>query len=273
MNKITYQNLSGDDLLQYLPALARLRIEVFHAFPYLYDGTMEYEQQYLQTYASAPESVIVDAFDGSNIVGAATATVLIREPDYITNAFINYGMDPAEFFYYGESVLQKNYRNRGIGVRFFEERKKHDVLAQGFRMMLCYCGSAKRYAECCAIFHRGKKIAQTAEQLMRSRYAAFCTKNADYLIATHHPAKRRRDDNAELQRNFAALQWLGLVIVTVQQGQVGDTHGIVEFEARFLQNGVPGSLREASRFVKEDGRGITWKAISGLNLECLEVLN
>ena len=36
------ERLSGDALLQYLPELARLRITVFRAFPYLYDGDMAY---------------------------------------------------------------------------------------------------------------------------------------------------------------------------------------------------------------------------------------
>ncbi|HET8706107.1 MAG TPA: GNAT family N-acetyltransferase [Pseudomonadales bacterium] len=132
MSEITFRRLAGDELIAYLPELARLRIEVFHAFPYLYDGTLEYEQAYLQTYAAAPESVIVGAFDGDKLVGAATATALAREPDYVTDAFKNYGWDPAEFFYYGESVLQKAYRNRGIGVRFFVEREKH-AREQGYK--------------------------------------------------------------------------------------------------------------------------------------------
>jgi len=132
MKELRYRRLVGAELIQHLPALARLRIEVFHAFPYLYEGTMEYEQQYLQTYAQAPESVIVGAFDGEQLVGAATATALIREPDYVTDAFRRLGWNPVEFFYYGESVLQLAYRNQGAGVRFFEERENH-ARALGYR--------------------------------------------------------------------------------------------------------------------------------------------
>jgi len=33
--------------------LARLRIAVFQDFPYLYEGTVDYEKTYLQTYANA----------------------------------------------------------------------------------------------------------------------------------------------------------------------------------------------------------------------------
>lgn len=88
---------------------------------------------------------------------------------------------------------------------------------------------------------------------MRSRYAAFCVKNIDYLIATHHPSKRTTRDKAELERNFASVQWLGLRILGCQQGQLEDPTGVVEFEARCLQNGVTVNLREVSRFVREEG--------------------
>ena len=53
--------LTGSALVQGLPALARLRIEVFRSFPYLYDGTLAYETRYLQTFAEAEGAVIVAA--------------------------------------------------------------------------------------------------------------------------------------------------------------------------------------------------------------------
>ncbi|SFR41775.1 hypothetical protein SAMN05216203_0117 [Marinobacter daqiaonensis] len=56
--------LSGQEVLPYLDDLARLRIEVFRAFPYLYDGDMGYERRYLATYADSPESFFVLAQPG-----------------------------------------------------------------------------------------------------------------------------------------------------------------------------------------------------------------
>lgn len=95
---------------------------------------------------------------------------------------------------------------------------------------------------------------------MRSRYAAFCTKNADYLISTHHSSKRSGNDKAELERNFASIQWLDLKIIACQQGLETDDQGVVEFDARFRQNGVEGHLHEASRFVREQG---SWYYLDG----------
>lgn len=104
--------------------LARLRIEVFRDFPYLYDGDLDYERRYLDTYMQAPGAVVIGALDDGRLVGAATAAPLSEHFDAFAEPFDKLGLDPSEFFYFGESVLQKAYRGRGVGVRFFEEREK-----------------------------------------------------------------------------------------------------------------------------------------------------
>jgi len=43
--------LKGKEILPYLSELARLRIEIFKEYPYLYEGDLAYEEQYLHTYA------------------------------------------------------------------------------------------------------------------------------------------------------------------------------------------------------------------------------
>ena len=42
---IRIERWSGAALEQYIPDLARLRIEVFRDFPYLYDGDYDYEKK------------------------------------------------------------------------------------------------------------------------------------------------------------------------------------------------------------------------------------
>lgn len=104
--------------------LARLRIEVFRDFPYLYEGDLDYERRYLSTYMEAPGAVVVGALDGARLVGAATASPLTQHFEAFAKPFVALGLDPAEFFYFGESVLEHAYRGGGIGVRFFEERER-----------------------------------------------------------------------------------------------------------------------------------------------------
>jgi GNAT superfamily N-acetyltransferase len=111
--------------------LARLRIEVFRDFPYLYEGDLDYERRYLATYMASPGAVIVGAFDGHRLVGAATASPLRDHFDEFAAPFKAAGLDPAELFYFGESVLLPRYRGQGVGVRFFDERERA-ARAQGF---------------------------------------------------------------------------------------------------------------------------------------------
>ena len=46
------RSLTGDDIKSVLPDLARLRMIVFRDWPYLYDGTLEYEEEYLAKFAN-----------------------------------------------------------------------------------------------------------------------------------------------------------------------------------------------------------------------------
>lgn len=121
---VEVRRLSRDEAEAAFDDLARLRIEVFRDFPYLYEGDVGYERRYLATYMASPGAVIVGALDGAELVGAATAAPLADHFEEFAEPFSARGLDPAEFFYFGESVLRKRYRGRGVGVRFFEEREK-----------------------------------------------------------------------------------------------------------------------------------------------------
>ena len=123
MSDIRIKKLSGSELAPYVPDLARLRITVFRDFPYLYDGTTEYEEKYLQTYLKTDESIIVLALDGDKVIGASTGLPMEHETDEFKQPFVDNGYDPARIFYCGESVLLKDYRGKGIYKEFFIGRE------------------------------------------------------------------------------------------------------------------------------------------------------
>lgn len=122
---ISVRRLSGRQLEPFIADLARLRIEVFRDFPYLYDGTPEYEEKYLQTYVKSPDSVIVLALDGDKVIGASTGLPMEDETEEFQKPFVENGYDPRKIFYCGESVLLKAYRGRGIYKEFFQGREGH----------------------------------------------------------------------------------------------------------------------------------------------------
>ncbi|MDX1455705.1 MAG: GNAT family N-acetyltransferase [Gammaproteobacteria bacterium] len=125
------KNYHGADILPYLDDLARLRITVFRDFPYLYDGDLDYERNYLATYARSPRSLFVLAMDDGNIVGASTGLPLSDAEADFQRPFREAGIDINDVFYFGESVLLPDYRGHGIGHRFFDEREKF-AKDQGF---------------------------------------------------------------------------------------------------------------------------------------------
>ncbi|WP_353228551.1 GNAT family N-acetyltransferase [Novosphingobium sp.] len=115
--------LTGAELAAALGDLADLRIRVFADFPYLYDGDADYEAQYITEFAAAPDAVLVAAFDGARIVGAATAAPMIHQKAEFRDPFAARGVDVARLFYFGESVLQREYRGQGVGHAFFDARE------------------------------------------------------------------------------------------------------------------------------------------------------
>lgn len=122
---LVVERIRGAAIEPYLPALAELRIAVFRDYPYLYAGTAESERSYLASYAATPASLVVLARDGDRVVGAATAMPLVQHTEAVAPPLIAAGYDPARVCYFGESVLDRAYRGRGLGNEFFLEREAH----------------------------------------------------------------------------------------------------------------------------------------------------
>ncbi len=122
---LTFKTCSGRAIEPWLGALARLRIEVFRDFPYLYDGSLDYEENYLRAYVESPDSLAVLACDGDTPVGATTALPLADETEEFRRPFEAAGYDVGRVFYCAESVLLKSHRGRGVYARFFAAREDH----------------------------------------------------------------------------------------------------------------------------------------------------
>lgn len=135
---IRVTRLNSGQIAPYLEDLARLRIVVFQRFPYLYDGDMDYERRYLETYACSPGSLFVLAKDDEQVVGVATGIPMADETEAFKRPFIEQGLDPGKIFYFGESVLLPEYRGQGIGVTFFDQREAF-AREQGRFTHCCFC--------------------------------------------------------------------------------------------------------------------------------------
>jgi SEC-C motif-containing protein len=112
----------------------------------------------------------------------------------------------------------------------------------------CPCGSGTPYDACCGPLHRNARQAETAEELMRSRYAAYVVGDADHVFRTWHPRTRPADVTPD-----PAMRWTGLEVLDASEE--GDT-AEVEFRASY----AGGSMHEHSRFERRAGR---WVYVDG----------
>lgn len=117
--------LTGPSLTRYLTDVAKLRVEVFAEWPYLYKGQVETDLTYIEVLSQHPQACLVAVFDTDELIGAATASPLDAQDDWVKRPFQAAGRATNGIMYFGESVLKHNYRGQGFGHAFFDGREAH----------------------------------------------------------------------------------------------------------------------------------------------------
>tara|TARA_B100001094_G_C17890006_1_gene651222 strand:+ start:51 stop:443 length:393 start_codon:yes stop_codon:yes gene_type:complete len=127
-------------------------------------------------------------------------------------------------------------------------------------MQTCPCGNELPFFKCCGAIHTNEKNAETAEELMRSRYSAFVLADWDYLMKSH--ASQTRDESSKEETvNWAkSVKWIKLEILDTLKGNQHDNSGIVEFKAHVKQGLFKRCIHERSNFIKENGK---WVYLNG----------
>ncbi len=125
IDDIDVRALTGSELEAALDGVARLRITVFRDWPYLYDGTLDYERQYLDTYRENPGALLVGAFHDGQLVGASTSTPMEDHAEAFATPLRAIGLPVTSILYGAESVLLPEYRGIGLGHRFIDHREAH----------------------------------------------------------------------------------------------------------------------------------------------------
>ncbi|TLU98231.1 GNAT family N-acetyltransferase [Dyadobacter luticola] len=128
----------GEEIGAVVNDLAGLRIAVFRDYPYLYEGSVAYEKEYLTVYTASSKSLLFSVYDGDRMVGATTCLPLADESAEVRRPFEDAGYDISTVFYFGESILLREYRGLGLGHRFFDEREAHARTFGNFETS-CFC--------------------------------------------------------------------------------------------------------------------------------------
>lgn len=118
----------------------------------------------------------------------------------------------------------------------------------------CYCGSLKEFSHCCEVYIKGLNKAPTAEALMRSRYSAFATQKADYLVATTHFSTRNQHKKEDILEWSQSNKWIKLMVLEA-------TAFTVTFKAFYLDSELQAQIhQEHSTFKLENGN---WFYVDG----------
>ena len=122
---IHIRTFTGAGIKIYLASVAKLRVEIFKTYPFLCHISVEEEIAYLRKFAQNKDSIAVLVFDGPKIVGASIGAPFESQEEEYLKIFREKGLNPAKYFYFGQSVLEEPYRGRGLGHHFFDIRENH----------------------------------------------------------------------------------------------------------------------------------------------------
>ncbi|MBA6416509.1 YchJ family protein [Colwellia sp. 6M3] len=129
--------------------------------------------------------------------------------------------------------------------------------------MQCPCGLELTYAQCCQPLIMATTSSNSPEQLMRSRYSAYATKNAEYIYLTYAKASQLEQSIVDIEQWAAQTKWLKLVIHNAseyQKNKINKESAQVEFSAFYQHQGQIWQMRENSNFVIEDN---AWRYLDG----------
>ncbi|WP_297444005.1 YchJ family metal-binding protein [Sulfurimonas sp.] len=118
---------------------------------------------------------------------------------------------------------------------------------------MCICGNELSFDVCCRPIIEKKREAQSAEELMRSRYCAYVRANAEYLLYSTVKENRYEDDAPLIEDFSKSVEWLKLDVLNAADD-------VVEFKAYYQDAKGIKVLHEKSNFTKEDG---IWKYKDG----------
>jgi len=127
--------LIGNNASRYIDLVAKLRLEYFKEFPYLYEGNIEYEKKYVTGYTLDKKSMIAVVKINGEVAGISTGIPLISDSEIVADikkGFQKKEINIDEYYYYGEVIILPKFRGLGLSRKLFEAQDKI-VKEWGFR--------------------------------------------------------------------------------------------------------------------------------------------
>lgn len=135
---IGVREFRGKEVASVMCVLAQLRISVFREYPYLYDGSLGYELEYLARYERHHDGIVLGVYDGLSLIGAATGLPLSCELEGIRMPFLGDEFRDESIYYVGELIFVPAYRGRGLGSRTLGQLEDR-IVATGAYSLVTLC--------------------------------------------------------------------------------------------------------------------------------------
>lgn len=145
--------------------------------------------------------------------------------------------------------------------------------------MHCYCQSGQKFNECCAPYIQGLRLPAKAEQLMRSRFSAYCDGSANallYLANSYHPLSQTDNPLSEITAFAKAAHFIRLEVISASDElalpeQLQHLRSLtdatirlhcatVHFKVYFILHDKLYLLEELSRFIQTNNQ---WSYLDG----------
>ena len=138
MTDIHVRSFTGSGIKSHLHSIAKLRTSALQDYPYSEAPNLQREMEHIRHISTCKEAIIVLIFDGHTLVGSALGYPLVWAAAELLKPFRDQGRKVESYFFFGESMLLKLYRGRGIGHHFFDAREAHVTHFATFQH-ICFC--------------------------------------------------------------------------------------------------------------------------------------
>ena len=119
---ITVEIYIGQDSTDYIDTISKLRVDVFKEYPYLYEGELCYEKNYMLGYTTDKQAMIAIARVDGKLAGVSTGIPLISNSEIVVDAkkvFLQEKIEIGDYYYYGEVIVLPEYRGRGLTTKLY----------------------------------------------------------------------------------------------------------------------------------------------------------
>ena len=120
-SSIAIEVLKGNEVIPHLKRLIEIRLSFYRDYPYLYDGSIEDEENYLRMYGNSENTLLVVAKRDDEVVGAILGLPLPESPEENKEAFQDLEISPEDLFYLGDNIVIRELKIGNVQEQMYHQ--------------------------------------------------------------------------------------------------------------------------------------------------------